>query len=171
MDTGYHSKKTGLACTGYAKQEALSEKPTEQSRKIIPDFMSETRLTVTITNPFSTPVTCSQSNDVCSNSAWDNLTPGTVIQPGASGTFTSQSNDRIFCEWTDANGGVFQMAMTSPKSSSNSACGITPRAGLQAYERHGTPVDFTFILGTANKADWDNGSENQGNIIAWGACS
>lgn len=133
--------------------------------------MSDIRVILIVENPYDVPVTCTHSNDVCSNSAWDNLPVGTVIAANSQQTFTSQSNNRLFCEWTNKYGAIFQMAMTCPKASSNSACGISANAGLQEYAEHGTPVQFTYILGQQNQADWDSGTVNNGNTIPWGDCS
>lgn len=133
--------------------------------------MSSTRVKVVIVNPYDIPVTCAHSDDVCSNAQWDNMPVGTVIAPNTSLTFTSESNNRLFCEWTNKYGAIFQMAVTNPEMSDNSACGITVNAGLQQYSESGTPVTYTFKLGTSNLADWDSGTENNGNVIDWGSCS
>ncbi|MBK9246522.1 MAG: hypothetical protein IPM69_00015 [Ignavibacteria bacterium] len=63
--------------------------------------------------------------------------------------------------------------MTCPRTptSTNSACGINGNEGLQTYNEHGTPANFTFNLGQVNQADWDSGSNNGRNIIQYDDCS
>ena len=126
-----------------------------------------TRVILTVQNPFSIPVTCVDIR--CET--FENLSVGTVIPAGGSGVYQSETNDRLFCTWSNSEGGYWQMAMTCPKASDNGACGCTPTAGLQKYEENGTPANFTFILGQPNQADWDSGSENNGDVITYGDCS
>jgi hypothetical protein len=130
-----------------------------------------TRVSVTIHNPYDKKVRCSLSNSVCPNGQWDNMDEGTEIEKGQSRTFTSSSNNRLFCEWTNEYGAIWQMAMTCPVGSSNSACGISKNAGLQKYLESGTPAQYTYLLGQPNDADWKSGSENNGNVIPFGQCS
>jgi hypothetical protein len=170
VETSYHFKKQGLTCTDDLKQGAVSEKPKQQSRKTI-QFLMSTRVSVTIHNPYDKKARCSLSNSVCPNGQWDNMDEGTEIEKGQSRTFTSSSNNRLFCEWTNEYGAIWQMAMTCPIGSNNSACGISKNSGLQTYLETGTPAQFTYILGKQNDADWNHGSENDGDVIKWGACS
>ena len=103
---------------------------------------------------------------------FSDLKVGTTIAAGGENTFLTDTNDRIFCTFTEEapGAGSWQLSMTCPKSSTNSACGSF-NAGLQHYDKHGTPAVFTFILGEANLADWDNGSVNKGKTINYGDCS
>jgi hypothetical protein len=77
-------------------------------------------------------------------------------------TFTNDTNDRVYVTWVDANGTSYEMGMTCPKSSSNSAAGYTGGnlgdPGLQVYEKSGTPCTFTYKIGTPSQASWDNPS-------------
>lgn len=131
-----------------------------------------TRVRVTIHNPYDKKVRCSLSNSVCPNGQWDDMDEGTEIEKNSSRTFTSSSNNRLFCEWTnDEYGAIFEMAMTCPIGSSNSACGISKNSGLQTYQESGTPAQFIYILGNPNQADWQSGSQNDGNTIPFGQCS
>lgn len=99
------------------------------------------------------------------------LSVGTTIQNGQRGTFRSATNDRIFATFTEVGGaGAWQMAMTSPKSSRNSACGSL-MAGLQIYSRTGTPTTFTFIPGQPNQADWNHGDKDDGDVVRYCDCS
>ncbi len=134
---------------------------------------SDTRVNLVVKNNTNAEVTC--TNISCGT--FTNLAVGATIAAGGTGSYTSSSNDRLFIRWEPTEKGVVhvfgmhEMAMTCPKSSNNSACGITQFAGLQTYEEHGTPVDFTFILGTPNLADWDDGSANNGEVVVYGSCS
>lgn len=106
----------------------------------------------------------------------EGLSVGDKIGPSEQKTYQVFSNNRVFVSWIEDTGTgyslIHQMAMTCPKSSSNSACGITKLAGLQAYEKHGTPVDFVFFVGTPNLADWDNGMGGDGSgNPTFGDCS
>lgn len=101
----------------------------------------------------------------------DGLDVGTVLAAGETGKYTASTNDRVFCMWEGLISGTeYQMAMTCPKSSSNSAAGYGS-AGLQKYSRSGTPANFTFHVGTKDLADWDNGDSYEGNAPDFGDCS
>ena len=135
------------------------------------------RVTMIVKNPFNSPVTCMSIPCATFNPPQDGdqsgavmLQVGTVIPANGTGIFVSQSNNRLFCLWTNSYGGYWQMAMTCPKSSPNSACGLTPTAGLQGYSGSGTPTSFTFILGNANLADWGDPAVNKGDVIPWAEC-
>ncbi len=86
-----------------------------------------------------------------------------TIPPNCRRYFVLKDNDRA---------GVFynigyleyHLSFTCPKSSSNSAEG-SPYAGLQSYSEHGTPVTFTYKVGTINLACWNNGNYNDGKIV------
>lgn len=58
----------------------------------------------------------------------------------------------------------FHMSFTCPKLSSNSAEG-SPHTGLQTYLEKGTPVTFTYNVGTPNLACWQSGSSANGRTI------
>lgn len=130
--------------------------------------MSNDRVKLTIINNTGTVVKCT---DVACET-FTNLEAGSTVTNNGKSIFTSETNDRLFCTFEqEAPGkGVWQLAMTCPKSSHNSACGSL-NAGLQAYAKTGTPAEFTFNLGEANQADWDHGDSNEGDTIPYGACS
>jgi len=103
---------------------------------------------------------------------WNNLKVGQVVKSGSTLSFNSDTNDRLFLTWQNkAAGAVFYMAMTCPKSSTNSACGYDTLSGLQTYQEHGTPGTFTFKLGDSNHADWKSGSSNNNHFVKYGDCS
>ena len=103
---------------------------------------------------------------------FDNLSEGQTIAPYGRNEFTTETRDRIFCTFTEQSPGAgsWQLAMTCPTGARNSACG-SYNAGLQPYERTGTPVTFTFILGQPNQADWNHGDTDVLNVIRYGDCS
>lgn len=103
---------------------------------------------------------------------FEDLVVGSIIASKGEKTFSSTTNDRIFCTFSQKapGAGKWQLAMTCPKSSHNSACG-SYCAGLQKYERKGTPVTFTFILGTENLADWSHGDRDAHDTVVYGDCS
>lgn len=127
-----------------------------------------TRVNLTIKNNSGVTVTCTDIR--CET--FTNLNVGQTIAANGSNTFTSDSNNRIFATFTENAPGIgsWQVAITCPKMASNSACG-SYNAGLQHYEESGSPVTFTYILGTPNLADWDSGTSNEGNVITYGDCS
>jgi len=84
---------------------------------------------------------------------------------------TATTNNRVFLSLRSIlTGRVFKLAMTCPRSSSNSATGYNT-SGLQTYKRGGTPVTFDFHIGTTDLADWDNGDVNTGKQVDWADCS
>jgi len=86
-------------------------------------------------------------------------------------SYTVDTNDKVFCLWEGMiTSTQYQLAMTCPKSSRNSAAGYGS-AGLQFYSRGGTPANFTFHIGKKDMADWDNGDEYKGNAPEFGICS
>ena len=100
------------------------------------------------------------------------LQVGSVVADKGKAIFLTETSDRIFCEFSQTNNpdaGKWQMGMTSPKLSDNNAYG-TFMAGLQKYKKSGSPLELTYILGTKNKADWDNGDKNEGETIPYGDC-
>ena len=106
---------------------------------------------------------------------FENLSEGHTIAPGGENEYTTETSDRIFCTFTEQSPGAgsWQLAMTCPISSRNSACG-SYNAGLQPYERRGTPVTFTFILGQPNEADWNHGDISTNmlqDVIRYADCS
>lgn len=103
---------------------------------------------------------------------FDNLSEGQTIAPYGQNEFTTETRDRIFCTFTEQSPGAgsWQLAMTCPTGARNSACG-SYNAGLQPYERTGTPVTFTFILGQPNQADWNHGDTDVLKVIRYGDCS
>ncbi|MDP8257694.1 MAG: hypothetical protein P9M14_18260 [Candidatus Alcyoniella australis] len=126
------------------------------------------RVIFKVVNKTGSTITCT---DVHCES-FDNLSTGKQLTNGQTGTFTSSTNDRIFAIWEmDVGDGGWAMGMTCPKNSHNSAYG-TPKAGLQTYSRTGTPVTFTYHLGTPNMADWDDGDTyNVTKGLRYGDCS
>lgn len=128
-----------------------------------------TRINLTITNSVSPAETIVCRKILCQNI--ENLNVGTQLKPGDSGHYTVSTNDRVYCLWQGlVSGTEYQLAMTCPKSSHNSAAGYGS-AGLQTYSRTGTPVSFTFEVGTKDLADWDNGNSYEGNAPTFGDCS
>ncbi len=130
--------------------------------------MSNVRVKLTINNQTGNTIKC--TNTKCESIS--GMEGGvTTIADGESKTFTATSSDRIFCTWVEEGAyGAWEMGMTCPKSSSNSAYGST-NAGLQHYDRSGTPVEFEYIPGTPNQADWNHGNQNNGDTISYGDCS
>ena len=126
------------------------------------------RINLKIINNTGTTVRCSDT----SCEAFTNLSVGTTVANKGQDTFNSDTNDRIFCTFQqEAPGkGKWQLAMTCPEMSDNSACGSLD-AGLQHYSPSGSPATFTFILGEPNLADWENPTENKGETISYGDCS
>ena len=133
-----------------------------------------TRIYLTITNTTSIPLTC--ASIVCEEIPGMSPAPeagarGTMLEPGETKHFEIPTNNRVFCEFDSLDGKIaYRMAMTCPKSSHNSAAGYA-RSGLQTYSRTGTPVHFTFLLGEANRADWDHGDSNHEDCPEYGDCS
>ncbi len=126
-----------------------------------------TRVTLIVENSTGQTVKCTDTR--CAS--FDNLNSTTTIPDGEKGTYTSESSDRLFCTFEQEDGnGVWEMGMTCPKSSHNSAQG-SAQAGLQTYDQEGTPVTFTYKLGEENEADWDHGNKNDGDHVAYGDCS
>ena len=126
------------------------------------------RIVLIVTNNYDLDVECTDIK--CQK--FDDLKVGTVIPAGGVGIFESSTNDRVFCtfEQVRPGAGFWQLGMTCPKSSSNSAQGSF-RAGLQKYRRRGTPVTFEYVLGQPNRADWDNGRQDKGENVPYGHCS
>ena len=106
------------------------------------------------------------------------VNPPETMPPNSTFAFDLADNDRAGVVYlaTDSVGnevGFVTMSYTCPESSDNSAegspdmPGIFIPAGLQPYDEHGTPVQFTYNIGQPNLACWDSGSSNNGEI----ACS
>ena len=94
-----------------------------------------------------------------------------------------KSNDRAFMEWMHIKSGThkikdtYKIAVTCPKSSTNSATGYG-KSGLQPYSMFGSPVTFRFHLGTNDKADWKDENSTvwsrgnyKGDTVKYGDCS
>ena len=100
--------------------------------------------------------------------------PGTILKKGKTLTATIATNDRVFAAFRGlTTGKIYKMAMTCPKSSSNSATGYGT-AGLQKYDPHGTPVRFTFKVGEKDQADWSHSKKYKGDFpdyaaLSWGS--
>ena len=125
-----------------------------------------TRVSVTISNTTSEPVEC--SNLSCA--ALSGLSVGAVITKGDYKIYTSDSNNRIFVQFTgQVTGTVFSLAMTCPELSDNSATGYG-NGGCQQYSGSGTPANFTFNLGQSDQADW-GGGKSVPYGVSYGACS
>lgn len=124
------------------------------------------RINLRITNKTNERIKC--AHILCKDI--DTLDVGTVIEPNASDMYHATTSDRVFCEFTGLESGTsYKLAMTCPKSSRNSACGYGS-AGLQHYERGGTPVTFTFNIGTKDLADWENGDVYDGEEVTYKDC-
>jgi hypothetical protein len=126
------------------------------------------RITLIINNTTSIPVTC---GDIACQ-AIPGMSVGTTIPAGQTSTYFITTNDRVFCRFVSTDGQVYELGMTCPKNSHNSAEGCLGNEGLAAYEREGTPVTFMYNLGGPNLADWDNGKTSAPNnkIVAYGDC-
>lgn len=131
------------------------------------------RVKLVINNKLSIDLTCAS----ISGPTFDNLAVGQVAKAGQSITFTNETNDRVYVTWKDANGMQYQMGMTCPQSSSNSAAGYTTTGfgdpGLQKYAESGTPCVFTYNIGTPTQASWGNpqGPANQSQNPKYGELS
>ena len=110
------------------------------------------RINVTIKNATSQDLKC--TNLSCAT--LDGLSVGDVIIEGKSKSYTASSNDRIFVQFTGDNSVVYNLAMTCPELSDNSATGFG-NGGLQQYSGSGTPANFIFRLGEGDKACWSSG--------------
>lgn len=123
---------------------------------------------LTIVNNTGTTVTCTDIR--CEK--FEDLNVGDQLASGFSATYIALTNDRVFCTFAQnpPGSGSWQLAMTNPEMTDNSACGSL-NAGLQPYSPSGTPAQFTFILGQPNEADWDNPSVNKNKTITYGDCS
>jgi hypothetical protein len=113
-----------------------------------------TRITLTVDNTQNAvAVTCADIRGPIPG-----MYVGLTIKGGTSRAFLIETNDRVFCRFVDTNEKVYELGMTCPKGSDNSAEGCLGTEGLQTYLEDGTPVDFTFQLGGPNLADWNHGS-------------
>lgn len=131
---------------------------------------SNYRVELVVVNTTNAPLQC--TNTCCEG--FDvpgfELSIGTQVQPGQSATFRSETHNRLFATFQPLGGSsAWEMAMTCPRGSHNSACG-NPGAGLQTYSRSGTPATFRFIPGQANKADWNHGDRDDGDVVKYGNC-
>lgn len=100
----------------------------------------------------------------------DGLGPDSIIVPGQSITYTAETNDRIMVTFEGTQSGTsYNLAMTCPKLSDNSASGFG-NGGLQHYEEEGTPANFNFHLGEGDQASWSSGNSISYGVT-WGECS
>ena len=86
-----------------------------------------------------------------------------TIPPNCTRYFVLEDNDRAGLYYK-VNYMEYHMSFTAPKLSSNSAEG-SRHTGLQTYSESGTPVVFTYNVGTVNLACWKSGSSNNGKIV------
>ena len=132
-----------------------------------------TRIHLTITNTTSLDLNCGSipcESIPGMHASPETGVPGTIIKAGETARFEIPTNNRVFCEFATMDYTVvYRMAMTCPKSSHNSAAGYA-RSGLQTYSRTGTPVEFTFLLGQPNRADWNHGDGNYEEYPGFGDC-
>lgn len=103
--------------------------------------------------------------------------PPAEIQPNQTDVkFALDDNDRagvVYLAKDSQNRevGFVSMSFTCPKSSSNSAEGspnsegVLIQSGLQRYNEHGTPVSFTYNIGTPNMACWSDGTTDDANPV------
>jgi hypothetical protein len=132
------------------------------------------RITLIINNTTSNTVIC---GDIACQPI-PGMLVGTTIPAGQTSTYLIPTNDRVFCRFVSPDGQVYELGMTCPKNSHNSAEGCLGNEGLAAYEQEGTPVTFTYNLGGPNLADWNNGNKPtpqknftpNNTIVAYGAC-
>lgn len=117
-----------------------------------------TRLFAIVKNPESEPLVYQGSWSW--HDQWAKA-PETIPKHGRR-IFLLDDNDRAGIHYI-LKGMPFNLSFTCPKSSSNSAEG-SAFCGLQRYERHGTPVSFTYEINSPNKACWNSGSSFNGKI-------
>ncbi|RIE04448.1 PI-PLC domain-containing protein [Cohnella faecalis] len=86
-----------------------------------------------------------------------------TVPPDCKRIFVLKDNDRAGL-YFKMNYIEFHMSFTCPKMSSNSAEG-SPHTGLQTYSGSGTPVTFTYRVGTPNLACWSSGTSNSGKTV------
>ncbi len=128
---------------------------------------NDARIHLEILNSSTEAIIC--RNILCQSV--DGLNIGWTVQPQQSGAFSSRTNDRVFVLFQGLTSGTeYQLAMTCPKSSPNSAAGYGS-GGLQTYDRSGTPVTFRFCIGSNDMADWGHGDEYTGDSPDFGNCS
>ncbi len=77
------------------------------------------------------------------------------IPVNGSRRFVLRDNNRA-AVWYKAGTTEYELKFTSPKLTSNSAEG-SKNAGLQTYTDQ-KPAEFTYLVGTENKASWNNGN-------------
>jgi len=125
------------------------------------------RITMTVTNNSGLDLNCT---DVTPNT-FSNLSIGTTIAKNGKNTFNSESADRVYCTFTEKDGGsgAWQMGMTAPQSSQNNAQG-TFNAGLQGYNKHHDLI-ISYILGTPNQASWaePTGPDDPSSNVPYGS--
>lgn len=134
------------------------------------------RVNVKLTNTLENPiicrgVLCQGLQNPKTGALWAD---GDVIEPGALVGMLSESNDRIFAQFESQIKGVntgimFQIAMTVPGSSCNSAAGYFGNEGLQKYNDD-TPATFIFNIGEKNLASWSDCNGLGTDPPAYGDC-
>ena len=129
------------------------------------DAMDDYRITLHVYNTTKERLRCGQI--LCKD--FDTLQVGEIVEPGATKTYYAKTNDRVFCDFVGMESGtLYRLAMTCPRSSSNSACGYGS-AGLQPYTRTGY-AEFKFDIGHKDLADWNHGNSYEGDTVEYGDC-
>lgn len=149
-----------------------------------PIIPSSSRGVLTVINNTPCPLQCSniasnESNDgqFLDLSDGSNGKPATTLQPGETGIYVTEYDDRIFVTWKytfpdnepSPNGTdkvFYKIGFTVPPVGTNSATG-SEYTGQQAYNEKGVPGFFTFNLGSTipNVSDWDSGTKNNGKSV------
>ncbi|CAN0283232.1 unnamed protein product, partial [Ectocarpus sp. 12 AP-2014] len=167
VDLSYHVGADNLACwdDGSSNNGSLT---CDQTR-----MATWTRALVSVQNPTKFELTYvdkwSESNSEPSR-VWSKLPVS--VPPGGRRIVTLNNNDRAGLYYRamlgDQERGYVTMSFTCPKASHNSAegssfeTGVFLDAGLQTYERSGTPVNFTYIVDQKNLAGWNSGTSDSG---------
>lgn len=85
------------------------------------------------------------------------------IPPNCQRFFVLKDNDRAGVYYT-IDYLEYHLSFTCPKMTDNAAEG-SAYAGLQGYSETGTPVTFTYLIGTPNLACWESGNSDDGKIV------
>ncbi|CAM9361235.1 unnamed protein product, partial [Ectocarpus sp. 8 AP-2014] len=167
VDLSYHVETNNLACweDGSSDNGSL---PCDQTR-----MATWTRALVSVQNPTKFELTyvdkwSDSDSEPCR--VWRKLPVS--VPPGGRRIVTLNNNDRAGLYYRamlgDQEQGYVTMSFTCPKASHNSAegssfeTGVVLDAGLQTYERSGTPVNFTYIVDQKNLAGWTSGTSDSG---------
>ncbi len=155
----FHIGNLNLACWDHADSnngKTTCNQTTFKDKRALIEVNNNTPETLTFDNYW---------NDNSSGKSNWYVEPNTddTIDPDCTRYFVLKDNDRAGLYFSQA-WIQFHLSFTCPKSSHNSAEG-SPHAGLQSYSRGGTPVTFTYNVGSPNLACWDSGNSNDGRRV------